>query len=242
MESRLLNDRLFDAFLETAICEDFIEEIGEIDWSAVESHVFPPGHEARIKRLLKMRRRVLTAGRIFLGVKRAAVAVLVLLSVAFVGIMSVDAVRTEVFHIVTEWYEKYVQIIFQSDEESGVTNDVNLKTEGMRLPEYIPEGYEQGEIVRSRGAIYVSYFNADGLEILYEQSILTAEPTILLDSEERTSQEIEVNGYAGLIFLPDNEDKKISIVWNDGEFSYWIDGYVDIETIINISESVKPAE
>jgi hypothetical protein len=160
MENSMLNEKLFEAMLEAAICDDFQQELDKIDWSSKPAHIFSIDHIKRIKTILQRQKRVRSRHRLLSATKKVAVAILILISVSFIGLMSVDAVRSEVFRVVTEWYEKYVDVFFKSDDknenQAAETANINLKDKGMMLPAFIPEGYVQRDITRGRSTIIVS--------------------------------------------------------------------------------------
>lgn len=241
MNSDSLNEKLFDALLEAAVCGQFQQTLDHLNWDGTKKHAYSPAHAAAIRRLLQKHHRTLAVRHMLGAAKKAAVVALVVLSVFFAGIMSVGAIRSEIVHLVVEWYEKYVDASFQTDLPGTASPANNLPEEGLMLPSYLPEGYEQVQNIQNAAFTIVICRNTEGTKLTFLQRPL-AGGTTLLDNEEHTVEDIQVGGYDGLLSLPKTDGEYASILWRDASSSFQLTGALDRETLIRIAESLQPAE
>lgn len=236
MKYAALNEKFFDAMLEAAVEQDFQQEIGGLDWSTGVEHIFSPEHIKKIRGLLRAQQWTWSGHGFLKAASKVAVVILILFSVSLAGLMSVEAVRREVFQIVTQWYEKYVDVFFKSDDA-----EVSIPEQaGFMVPSYIPAGYEQSDILRGRTTLLIIYANADGLELHYKQTLQSDEDSLSLDSEGFALKEVEINEWNGMLFIPEDESKSTSLIWRDRIYTYQVGGYLDEKEILKIAKNILP--
>lgn len=234
MKHATLNDKFFDAMLEAAIEQDFQQEIDDIDWSRQIEHIFSHEHVQKIRELFHVYRK---PQGFLKAASKIAVVIFILLSVSFAGLMSVEAVRQEVFQIAIQWYEKYVDVFFKEDNKKEVSMPGQVR---FLVPSYIPEGYDQNDTVRLRSALLITYVNTDGLELYYEQSLQLDKDSLSLDGEGFTLKQVEINKWNGIFLIPEDESKPTSLIWSDGIFTYQVSGYLNEDEILKIAKNILP--
>lgn len=239
MNNDLLNERLFDAMLSTAVQEDFQNEIDEIDWLPDKAHVFSDRHNLQIKKILARHKGARRKANVRTFLKRATIAVLVVMSIAFSGLMSIKTVRAELYRIVTEWYDEHIDIFFEPSNNDEISDDKNLRHSGARLPSYIPEDYELDELIKNSNAVVATYYNSSGEMLSFGQYVLPEGANISLNNEGLVIQRIRINGFDALLGLPHSSDDYSSILWTDNEYVYQITARLDGDTLILIAESLE---
>jgi hypothetical protein len=113
----------------------------EIDLS--EQHGFSDEYNRKMDKLLKFSRKpyfnfVNTVG------KRAAVIIVTLITALSITTFSVKALREPVVDFIISVYEKFSNILFQTDEAE---NSFPITIEEFYRPEYLPDGYVEVENV-----------------------------------------------------------------------------------------------
>lgn len=238
MKHAVLNEKLFNTLIESAVEHDFLNEIDSIDWNSKTEHIFSSTHMTKIRELLRAQRASYHWHSFLKTVSKVAVVILILLAVSFAGLMSVEAVRQEVFQIVVEWYEKYVDIFFERNHKAASIRPNESEEGGWMIPSYLPAGYEQSSIQRGRTALFITYLNEEGLKLSYGQTLQSVQDSLSLDREAYTLQPVEINEWQGMLFTPEDGVKAASLIWEDGRYVYQLSGVLDQEEILKIAESL----
>jgi len=234
-----LNERLFDILLETAVCSDYEKELARLPEQAEAPHAFSRRHEQRIGEIYRKYLRNVRSRRLKRNAKRAAVAVLIVISLIFAGFLSVGAVRSAVFRVITEWYEEFTSIFFKSEKGDSKAPNINLEVEGMRQPTFIPNGFILENFIRTPGMISIDYNDESGKILSYTQVILDEDNSIAVDNEHNIISEIEFNGYPAILMEPMDDVGLYSLIWRDELFTYMLVGQVDYETLIEVALSIE---
>lgn len=168
---------------------------------------------------------------------KVAIIALVVMSVMFAAMMSVSAIRTAIWEIITEWYEEYIAIGYEPEEGYGVVEPPKM-IEEIRKPTLLPLGVEEEIGINLRSRFACDYYIGDECYASFCQSLLTKDIN-KLDSEGASMNEIMIGNYKAWLFTYENKDYAY-IVWNDSEYSYQISSMVlDANELILIAESVK---
>ncbi len=165
--------------------------------------------------------------------KRAAVIVLVILSVSFTCAMSVDSVREALWHSIFQRGTYHVTIQYTTDE-------------GEILPDAIAdfkepdpgEGYTRREIGRSKFKYHIEY-EKDGVTITYSQSLLkNYEFTVTehYSAPKPETKEITVNGCDGILITT---GQQIYLNWHDNVYVYSLGGAMPCEELLRIAETLQ---
>lgn len=171
---------------------------------------------------------------IFESFKRVAVVVLAVLSMSFVGILGIEAVRESVFNAVIEWFDRSFNITFPDEDVATETID--------RILDYkepiLPEGYERYEIKKGSTKLFVEYEN-DDLLITYSQSLLSQFDT-LVSNENTVVEDITVNGCKGIKAVYTAAGSTTTdIIWKDDFYVYYLSSDIEYEELLKIAESVE---
>lgn len=193
------------------------------------SHRFSRGFNRKMKALLKYERRTPSTRKFVQRMKIAATIFLVILSLTFGTIMSVEACRIRFFEFITHVYEELTSIVIHSDENAGHDTLVLV------YPTYIPDGYSILEQTSSEYKNSIIYYNGDGAEIYYLQK-LSSQSEFIFDSETVEPKEIAIGTHKGYIII----NKGITqIYWCDNFNVYSLIGSLDESEIIKMAESIR---
>jgi len=234
MKTNDFKSKMFDETLKIVLQEynqkeiDEYNDITEKDW-----HTFSPEFETKMSKILKSGKKFKdnfrTASLKIL--KKSAIIVLILLSVSFISLLSVEAIRAPIFKYFITVYEKYSSICFVSDDDEVY---VPATIETLYAPDYIPDGYAFCEEITDMNGRAIYYTNADGIEIEFQQFIIAANITI--NTEGITTEDIFIHADKGIFYT--NRGKSV-ILWNDGQYAYLVGGPIDKISLQRMAESVK---
>lgn len=162
---------------------------------------------------------------------RVAIVLICLIISMIVITFTVEAVRVKVFNFWSITKEKYTEI--RVDEASSDHIVSNSGWENYYYPSYIPNGYSL-ESNEEFGTNRILKFS-DGKE---QFSFMQAKngTDFQLDTEEAITEEIMIDGYKGLLIL---KDGRVLLFWNNAESSFYLNGYLESETFIEMAESLE---
>ena len=188
----------------------------------------------KIMRRIRKHDRQTEMSKAYIFVRRIAAVFLIVCSISFVFCLSVEAIRTEIWNTIVEWYEEYVEIHFENN--GAVANVI----EEYKEPTFVPDGFERQLIMQSP-VNYIIYYNVDDERtVVYKQLLMNESITIQIDNEDCSIKDIVINGNKGQLY--EYDDGKIRIMWLDNEWCYELTKYtgdLDSLTLIEMTESVK---
>ena len=167
---------------------------------------------------------------------KAAIIMLVVISVMFAAMMSISAIRTAIWEIVTEWYEEYVAIGYEPEEGLEVI-EPPTKIEEIRKPTLLPLGVEEEVAIDLRSTFACDYYLGDEGCLSFNQFLLSNESG-KLDGENVQMTEAFVGEYRAMLCV--DENGRYMLDWNDGEYAYrMVSSFLSTDELILIAESVK---
>lgn len=167
---------------------------------------------------------------------KAAIIMLVVISVMFAAMMSISAIRTAIWEIVTEWYEEYVAVGYEPEEGLEVV-EPPTKIEEIRKPTLLPLGAEEVVLGSTRRAFSCDYYIGEDCCIFFKQ-VLLADDMGKVDGESVQIKAVFVGECRATLFV--NEKNRYVIDWNDGEYAYRVaSDFLSANELILIAESVK---
>lgn len=168
---------------------------------------------------------------------KAAIITLVVISVMFTTLMSVSAIRTAVWEIITEWYEEYLSVGFVSQDDFEAKDPPKM-IEEIRKPMLLPLGAEENVVGSTKNVFVCEYYVENQCYILFEQSLLKNELN-KFDGDDANITKLTVCNHDARLFTYANDDY-IYILWNDNEYAYTIASTImSVEELISVAESVK---
>ena len=164
--------------------------------------------------------------------RRVVAALLVLCTISFGLCMSVTAIRAEIVSTLIKYYDKFIAVFYVYEETPP-----NL-IEDFREPALQLNGTEKQTIVQADTLHMIHYYGENGLEIEYQQLLLT-DSSSDVDNKDCSIKEVQINGHIAQLFS--YNDERQTITWHDNEYAYILFSYYGIspDLIISIAESVK---
>lgn len=229
---------LFDALLYAAAPSMGKKELETYDSADPNIKLSPKAERKilkRLKREVKYAERHETYRPALEIMKRAAIIVLVVMSVGFAGVISVEAARDSLYDFIVEWYENSIFFKYKIGED-GIPDEI----EEYKEP-YPGDGYVRYEVARSTYR-YTLEFERGGVVISYNQNLLSHYAFKLADNYSEF-REIIVNGGDGVMTTYVSDGKlNAMIMWNDGKYLYRLSGsadQVDEELLMSIAMTME---
>lgn len=165
--------------------------------------------------------------------RRAAVAILVAVSLMFGGIMSISAVRKSLWKAITEWYNEFFSVNYEKGRARMTVPD---KIEEIRKPRLLPQGVVEADSREYFIEYSCDYYIDTTIVMTFSQKLLT-EKTNLINGEDAEVSNISVNDNEAVLVR--NKNGNIVLDWTDGEYEYTIVGYgIGADIILLMAESV----
>lgn len=242
MSNISLSDKLFDEALRIVLPEHDKKEVNEYKNITIEEgkHKFSSEYQKKKENLLRIVKKSEKISRKSLSFifRRTAVVVLILLSVSFVSLLTVESVRHEIGNAFMTFFERYIRIEFRN--RSAANGNVADIITNIYLPTFIPDGFREYEILKSEANVFALYINRENAIISYTQGLFSA--TLYVSGEDYTMREIEINGMKGNIIIYTDADGDeitgIIILWNDDRYYFHLSTHLTEYETIRIAESV----
>ena len=164
--------------------------------------------------------------------KRAAVIVLIVMSVAFASVMSVEAARNAIWEAITTWYEERIHLQYVGEENAYAPETLLEYKEPT-----VGDDYERYVGMENEYAFLVEYENSTSL-ITYQQGILK-DYDVWLSNHDSEKSVVEINGNRGeLTSYVINGIDYHTIVWTDDVYAYSLSGNIELNELIRIAETI----
>lgn len=142
--------------------------------------------------------------------------------------------RAIFFDWIEEQYGRFQHYFFVDDETRGLPADGDYRLG------WVPEGYEESEVLENRAGVIVIYSNLDGqiLRLEYQES---SEANLFLDIENCEHKSVEIHGQQAEMYLSTSSDDASTIVYiNDSVGTlFTITGFLTEEELIKIADNIS---
>lgn len=190
--------------------------------------------EKKMQRLLKEQRRDPRMNKMLMVMKRTVAAVLVVATISFGGLMTVEAYRAKVVEIVVHVFHELTDYRFASKKTE--VSDIVLPEISL---ERVPEGMREVENrITGNNRRIVLYEGDDGLFFELTQRPIGSDGayTSILDTEDSAYEMIAINGREG---YSNEKGGSCSIVWTIDSIVYRLYGNIEMSELKNIAEKIK---
>ena len=185
--------------------------------------------------------------------RRAAVYVMIVMSLLLALILSVSALRNALWNAAVEWFDDHISIRFEQPSvpegpaddpsQNGGTTTPDLPVapppttiEEIRKPRDLPEGVEEEILMNTQTMFVIAYYSADMDLGVYTQAPLTDKD---VDYDNDCEVEEMMLGSATAIMLK-YADGRIILSWNDGAYRYKLESEVwSKDEILMLGESIS---
>lgn len=231
-------ESLFEALLSYAVKESAIEEINEMmtEEQIKENVQFSANFENKMKKLINKYKYKELNKKMYFYTKKVAVFVSIIISIGFGTLMTAEAVQKAVISTVVEWYEDHNGFIFENT--SNKSDEEILNKSKIKLPTYIPKGFELYESEDYDSFKLYVYKNKEGKNLVFNATVVMDKNETFIDNEYTDYEIIEVNGNETYLFMSTKGDY-VSIIWTDGNVLYDISSDKNLIEIIRMAKSLK---
>ena len=201
------------------------------DEKELEQITFSPSFEKRMKKMMFRQKH-----KFFTRINTSRKRVACLLTAAFVALVvtsfSAKVAANPVIDFFVDVYEKFSTIIFPQ------TSSVSSVIFEAAAPAVLPDGFHVESERLLDNLYHCKYINGKGDVILYDQALYQNAQTNL-DTENTVTHNIPLNGTTAVCV---EKNGSFLLVWNDGIYSYTISGAQNRDDLIQMAESLQPAE
>lgn len=187
--------------------------------------------QRKMEKLLQKARRKKAKTRFVKTCKKGFVTVVSLISILSCTMLPVKAVREAVVETLIDWQEKFVAIVFVTDDER------------IRIPQYItdtyiPNGFSLVEPVsRREDSYYARYMNLSGQYYTVQALSIDNTQSFALDNEYTAYYSIEFKQNQAIWGVM--QDGNNALVWESNGLSFQVIGSLDLSEIIKVAENIQ---
>jgi len=161
--------------------------------------------------------------------KKVAVIILVMGTLLFAGMMTIQPVRAAIVDVIIRWYDQYIGIMY--------TAEGDMPTEIMEviLPDDLPETWGLEQIIKVPGEVEYAITSPEGEKFRLSQ-IVIGEEEQWIDNEEVSSRSVQITKRQKgiLYFYPD----RVSLVWKAQYVFILRGGESSDETLLQIAKEI----
>ena len=212
MDKRKIDQDVYEKYVDASValfmeyyCATLSEDIHqEIDKMKTENVEFPDALDARCRATIKKecvaRKRKQCLNSCVKGLRNVASVAIVLLALASVLFVSVEAIRVPIINYYISQNDQYLEFTSRQPERAGSIENINAEDP---LAGLLPDGYEL-LIVDQMSPMQITaiYKSADGNSIYF--SMDTSDAVVRVDAENtQTLKEIQIDGCKGMLVVKD---------------------------------------
>lgn len=164
--------------------------------------------------------------------KRTAIAAMLALCCTGVLVSVNPSARATVLSWVREFYENAIVYRFFGDSQDKQLPELEIN--------YLPSGYSEDSTTETHTSKTMVFSNGDVL-LFIDWWILSDSSALQAQTEGAAVILTTVNGHDAEIIVPNNSNETTDLLWADDEhgIGFMISGYLEIEELLNIAESIK---
>lgn len=200
------------------------------DTSTIER---PRSLDRRVQRNINKEKRKQEFGTFYKYGRRFVAALLIVCTLSFAAVMSVDAAREAVWNAIIEFFDDYLSVFYVTETEPPNTieeiKDIKLNRDGWEIQDVF-------DSVSMHCVIYCE----NGVQILiYTQGILD-ENDHWFDNENTIVEDIKVGENSAILMFRVNQ-QTYSLNWSDGSYEYSLEtrsSEISKEELVAIAETI----
>ena len=217
--------------LKTALLEVGQNYLKNLELAPEEDISFSPELEKNMARLLRSQRKPY---RKLLDFPCKKVIAACLTGFILTGVLvSCTIIREPMVAFFTNVYEKFTEFFFSDDAQDAASKVI----EEIRMPTYVPEGYELVEepiLMGENDGIRIVWKNQKETKIIFSQLLLGSKTTI--DTENSEIKVIDIETTISVM----EKNNRTFVFWNDNTYAYTlITSDISEDDIVKIVKSVK---
>lgn len=219
MINRNNTDSSFEAAAMRIIIQPLIdEELKAFDAYNAIPHEYSPEFQAKLKKLLNRYRFINFSRSAGLWCKRAAVCLMLLITVTFVSCAAIEPLREKIADAFITWYSEYVEVYF---------SPADSETTEMQKIISVPEGYTLLHEVEENGYYTARYMNASNELLTYTITPHSPKETAY-DIEHHTIETVAISTVEGIFFCGESGYGNV-LAWSINGYDYKIAGFISLD-------------
>lgn len=230
-------DEIFDAFMKSAGEQTLEEMYDKYAEDFADTQDLSPQFDEKMLKMFRKEKLKNKRVRHHGHIRRIAAVLIIALGIGGFTVMQVDAWRVKISNFVLS-ISGGGAIISDSDNKNVMGDSVE---NWVKIPEYIPEGFEISSNVQMNTKIMMRFTNTYGRSITYEQEIMDS-VNYSEFSDESAAKDVDINGAKGQLIQGNNSIEGIrytKIIWKTEGSVFRIAGQCDEEGLIKMAENVK---
>ena len=238
MDHTDLRNKIFDTILETAVKDDFQQELDKFPPEEALRKGYTPSQELnqKIKKTIARNNHKIRIQKLGKITKRAAIIVAIILPIVTASLLSVEASRNAIFNAVMEWKSDHADIYFHQDSSNQASQDTDENS--LYQPQYLPDGFTECSTIKIGPAYEIRYQNNENVSIIFDQTPSSKGKT-MIDSEHATYKEIIINGQKAFLLAAKIPNDKTQILWQSDKTSFKLSSSINPQELIKMVESMK---
>ena len=200
----------------------------------VSGVIRPKSLDRRVMRNINREKRKKEHGNLYKYLRRCAVLILVVCTVSFAVMMSVEAVRSAVWNAIIEFFDDYLSISYVMDSE--VPGKIEQKSE----PEIGRPEWEK-QVVADNNSMYVVVYRENGEKIITYMQRVIDENNTWFDNENTEIQNIKI-GEMSAVLMFRTDMQTYSLSWSDGRYEYSLESHsseITKEDLISFAKTLR---
>ena len=200
----------------------------------VSGVIKPKSLDRRVIRNINRENRKKEYGNLYKYLRRCAVLILVVCTVSFAVMMSVEAVRSAVWNAIIEFFDDYLSISYVMDSE--VPDKIEQKSE----PEIGRPEWEK-QVVADNNSMYVVVYRENGEKIITYMQRVIDENNTWFDNENTEIQNIKI-GEMSAVLMFRTDMQTYSLSWSDGRYEYSLESHsseITKEDLISFAKTLR---
>lgn len=200
----------------------------------IPEHQFSRRFKRKMKRLMREQRRSARLNRIIHTIHRTVAILLVVATVSFSCLMTVEAYREKFIEIVTHVFHELTDYRFSTESASSSLGKSEL---GVVSLSFIPNGMDKTDEYSDKIFYSVSYETEDGIYFDLTCTLITENQDAhkIVDTENAVVQECFVNDEEATII---SKDENNTILWTHQNILFQLCGNLPLDIEKQIAKSV----
>ena len=217
----MINENKADSSFESAAMRIIIQPLIDEELKAFDAynaipHEYSPAFQIRLKKLLNKYRFIELSRRTGLWCKRAAVCLMLIITVTFISCAAIEPLREKIADAFITWYSEYVSVYFSSESSH---------TELQKIV-HVPAGYTLLGEVENEGYYIARYIN-DSDDLLTYTIAPHDQNAAFYDKEHHTIEQTSIAATDGIFFRGETGFENI-LAWSANGYDYSIVGFIDL--------------
>ena len=180
------------------------------------SVVRPKTLDRKVQRNINKERRNQEYGTLFKYGRRFVAAMLIVCTISFVAIMSVDAIRTAIWNVIVDFFDEYLTVSYVT--ETLPPKEIEEKKLFYENPEW-----EKQVVLDSKSMRCIVYRKNGSRMITYTQGILD-DKEAWYDNENTIVESIKIKNLVGVLMFRVNQ-QTYTLSWSDGVYEFSLEAH-----------------